>query len=166
MQHRKEIKSTDTNRAQEGEVILSLDYSFTLAAPEGYDLFEVPPDYRTVPVGPEETPESETSVDSKVIHSRIVTIEDPRFEETYTAYVTRTSTGWSGRIPDVLEVNRCKEDTRQALLKTLKDNLYEALKARSDAWDKQIEEDIEAGRLDHLREEILEDIEDGRLTDL
>lgn len=97
---------------------------------------------------------------------RPIEITDSRFEETYTAYVTRTSTGWSGRIPDIPEVNKCEETTKQALLTTLKDNLYEALKARSDAWDKQIEEDVKAGRLDHLREEILEDIESGRLTDL
>ncbi len=44
--------------------------------------------------------------------------------------------------------------------------ICEVPKARSDAWDKQIEEDIKAGRLDHLREEILEDIQAGRLTEL
>lgn len=98
--------------------------------------------------------------------TQIVEIEDPRFEETYTAYVTRTSTGWSGRIPDVPEVNKCEGATKPALLATLKDKLYETLKIRSDAWDKQIEEDINAGKLDHLREEIIEDIEAGRLTDL
>ena len=95
-----------------------------------------------------------------------VRIEDPRFEETYTAYVTRTSTGWSGRIPAVPEVDKCHGTTEKALLTTLKDNLYEVLKVRSDAWDKQIDEDIKAGKLDHLREEILEDIQAGRLTDL
>lgn len=95
-----------------------------------------------------------------------VIIEDPRLEETYTAYVTRTSTGWSGQIPDVPGVNKCHGTTEKALLTALKDNLYEVLKARSDAWDKQIEEDIKAGKLDHLREEILEDIQAGRLTDL
>ena len=95
-----------------------------------------------------------------------IKIEDPRFEETYIAYVTRTSTGWSGQIPDVPEVNKCHETTEKALLTALKDNLYEVLKARSDAWDKQIDEDIKAGKLDHLREKILEDIQAGRLTDL
>ena len=109
---------------------------------------------------------SKLPADSKMICSRIVEIEDPRFEETYTAYVTRTSTGWSGWIPDVPEVNKCEGTTKPALLAALKDNLYAVLKARSDAWDKQIEEDIKAGKLDHLREEILEDIQAGRLTDL
>lgn len=104
--------------------------------------------------------------DFEVIHSRIVIIEDPRFEETYTAYVTKTSTGWSGRIPDVPEVGKCEETTKPTLLAKLKDNLHEVLRVRSDAWDKQIEEDIKTGKLDHLREEILEDIKAGRLTDL
>ena len=95
-----------------------------------------------------------------------IEIEDPRFEETYTAYVARTSTGWSGQIPDIPEVNKCEETTKQALLAVLKDDLHKALKARSDAWDKQIEEDVKAGKFDHLREEILDDIQAGRLTDL
>ena len=114
----------------------------------------------------EELSVNEHLSDSKVIYSRIIEIEDPRLEETYTACVTKTSTGWIGHIPDIPEVNKCKGKTKQAMLETLKDNLYEFLKARSDAWDKQIEEDIKAGRLDHLREEILEDIRAGRLIDL
>ena len=44
-----------------------------------------------------------------------VRIEDPRFEETYTAYVTRTSTGWSGQIPDVPEVNKCHGTTEKII---------------------------------------------------
>ena len=148
------------------ELTLSLDHSFTPVVPEVPIFLEVPQGYKTTSVGPEEQPVSKLPANSKMIYSRIVEIEDPRFEETYTAYVTRTSTGWSGRIPDVPEVNKCEGTTQQALLAALKDNLHEVLKARSDAWDKQIEEDIKTGRLDHLREEILEDIQAGRLTDL
>ena len=162
MKQHRNVKLIDTNI----EVTLSLGYSFTPIVPEVPGYLEVPLGYRTTPVGPEEQPVSKLPADSKMIYSRIVEIEDPRFEETYTAYVTRTSTGWSGRIPDVPEVNKCEGTTQQALLAALKDNLHEVLKARSDAWDKQIEEDIKTGRLDHLREEILEDIQAGRLTDL
>lgn len=90
---------------------------------------------------------------------RPIQLNDPRFEETYTASVKRTSTGWSGRIPDVPEVKMCQGITQQALLEALADSLYEILKARSAAWDRQIEEDIKAGRLDPLRDEILEDIQ-------
>ena len=97
---------------------------------------------------------------------RPIQLNDPRFEETYTASVKRTSTGWSGRIPDVPEVKMCQGVTQQALLEALADSLHEILKARSEAWDRQIDEDIKAGRLDPLRDEILEDIREGRLTDL
>jgi hypothetical protein len=36
----------------------------------------------------------------------------------------------------------------------------------ADQWDKQIEEDILAGRLDALGEEALRDLREGRCTDL
>ena len=36
----------------------------------------------------------------------------------------------------------------------------------SDAWDRQIEEDANAGRLDALAEEVLEDHRAGRTTEL
>lgn len=78
-----------------------------------------------------------------------VEIVDPVFEETYTAYVTKKSTGWRGWIPTVPEVE-CKEKTKSKLLKTLTTKLREALEAREEAWDKQLEEDIKAGKLDCL----------------
>jgi hypothetical protein len=34
------------------------------------------------------------------------------------------------------------------------------------AWDKQLEQDVEAGRLDALAEEALRDLREGRCTDL
>lgn len=37
---------------------------------------------------------------------------------------------------------------------------------KADAWDRQIEADVEAGRLDFLIEEALEDLRTGRATDL
>ena len=36
----------------------------------------------------------------------------------------------------------------------------------ADAWDRQIEEDAKAGRLDALAEEALEDYRSGRTTEL
>ena len=35
----------------------------------------------------------------------------------------------------------------------------------AEAWDRQIEEDVTAGRLDSLAEEALEDLKQGRCTD-
>lgn len=36
----------------------------------------------------------------------------------------------------------------------------------SDAWDRQLEDDVAAGRLDSLAEEALRDLREGRCTDL
>ena len=102
-----------------------------------------------------------------VEHTRFQSIEiiDPVFEETYTAHVTKKSAGWRGWIPDVPEVE-CEGNTKTELLKRLTAQLREALEAREEAWDKQLEEDIKAGKLDYLREEALEEIKAGRLIDL
>jgi len=35
----------------------------------------------------------------------------------------------------------------------------------AEAWDRQIEDDVAAGRLDSLAEEALEDLKQGRCTD-
>ena len=99
-------------------------------------------------------------------HIYTIEITDPEWGETYTVHLTKKSDGWRGWIPDVPEVNECKEITQKALLATLKDELYKALEARADAWDQQLEEDIKAGRLEHLRQEALEDVKKGRFTDL
>ncbi len=97
-----------------------------------------------------------------------VDIVDAVFEETYTAYVTnarriwakyaaKKSSKWSGWIPEVPEVGG-EGRTKADLLKTLADKLREALEAREETWDKQLEDDIKAGKLDYLREEALEEI--------
>ena len=36
----------------------------------------------------------------------------------------------------------------------------------AEAWDRQLEEDVAAGRLDQLAEEALRDLREGRCTDL
>lgn len=94
-----------------------------------------------------------------------VEIVDQVFEEPYTAYLTKKSAGWRGWIPDIPEVV-CEAKTKTELLKTLTAKLREALEAREDAWDKQLEEDIKSGKLDYLREEALEEIKAGKVIDL
>ena len=108
--------------------------------------------------------EIEVSV-TPVKESRIqlIEIEDPAFHEKYIAYVTKKASKWCGWIPDFPEL-RYEEKTKKALIETLKKELHETLKERDKAWDKQIEEDIKAGKLDHLREKALEDIHAGRFT--
>ena len=100
-------------------------------------------------------------------HSRLQSVEimDPVFEETYTAHLTKKCAGWRGWIPDVPEVE-CEGKTKTELLKRLAAQLREALESREEAWDKQLEEDIKAGKLDPLREEALEEIKAGRVIDL
>ena len=100
-------------------------------------------------------------------HTRFQAVEivDPVFEETYIAHVTKKAAGWHGWIPSVPEV-ACEGKTKIELLKRLTTQLREALEAREEAWDKQLEADIKAGKLDHLRKEALEEIKAGRVIDL
>ncbi len=94
-----------------------------------------------------------------------VKIYDAEYETTYTAHIQENGDGWIGWIQEHPEV-KCKESTQAVLLKTLEKTLYETLEADWEAWDKQIEEDIKAGRLDHLAERALEDLRAGRCKDL
>ena len=80
------------------------------------------------------------------------TIIDSIFEEPYTAHLEKKSVGWRGWIPQLPEVE-CTARRKKELLNTLAIRLREALQAREDAWDKQLEADIEAGKLEHLRED-------------
>lgn len=92
-------------------------------------------------------------------------IQNPEYGDTYTVHIEKNGAGWLGQIQEVPEV-KCEESTPDALLKVLKNELHEVLIARADAWDKQIEEDIKAGRLDRLGEKALEDLRAGRCKGL
>ena len=94
-----------------------------------------------------------------------VEIVDSVYEEPYTAYITKKSSGWRGWIPDIPEV-KCGAKTRSQLLKILATKLREVLESREEAWGKQLEADIKSGKLESLREEALEDIKAGRVIDL
>ena len=88
-------------------------------------------------------------------------IRDPIFEETYTAHIQKNGTRWIGWIPDVPTV-KCTECTEKALLKTLETKLHETLEAEEEAWEKQFEEDVKAGRLDHLAEKAAQNYREGK----
>lgn len=88
---------------------------------------------------------------------QIVEIEDEVYEETYTAHIQKNGTAWIGWIPEVPEV-KCKENTQEALLKTLETVLHQTLVAEDEAWEKQFEKDVKAGHLDTLRKEAIEDL--------
>lgn len=95
----------------------------------------------------------------------IVEIEDKVYEETYTAHIQKNGTAWIGWIPEVPEV-KCEENTQEALLKTLETVLHQTLVAEEEAWDRQIEEDTKAGRLDHLLEKAEENFKAGRYYEI
>ena len=94
-----------------------------------------------------------------------VEIQDPVYEETYTAHIEKNGAAWIGWIPEVPKV-KCEENTREELLKTLAKELHETLEADWEAWDKQLEEDVKAGRLDHLSEKALKNFREGRYYEI
>ena len=93
------------------------------------------------------------------------TIQYTDFLETYTAHIQKNGDGWIGWISEVPEV-KCEESSRQKLLKTLKSKLHTVLETEWEEWCKQFEEDVKAGKLDHLSEKVLEDLQAGRCKDL
>ncbi len=110
---------------------------------------------------------NDSAPEQHIKHTQFQSVEivDEVFEEPYTAYVTKESVGWRGWLPDIPEVE-CAAKTKTALLKNLTVKLREALAAREEVWDQQLEEDIKAGKLDYLREETLEEIKAGKVIDL
>ena len=92
---------------------------------------------------------------------KTVEIQDKIFEETYTAHIQRNGAKWLGWFPEVPEV-KCEEPTEEVLLKTLEKRLHEALVAEEEAWEKKFEEDVKAGKLDHLAEKAVKDYRDGK----
>ena len=85
--------------------------------------------------------------------------------ETYTVQIQKNGERWIGRIRELPEVNGQKR-TKKELLDTLEIELHKILEANADAWDKQFEKDVKAGRLDHLGKKAREDFRAGRCTDL
>ena len=92
---------------------------------------------------------------------KTVEIHDKVFEETYTAHIQRNGANWLGWVPDVPEV-KCEEPTEAVLLKTLEKRLHEALVVEEEAWEKKFEEDVKAGRLDHLAEKAVENYREDK----
>ena len=92
-------------------------------------------------------------------------IYDAEDELTYTACVQRNGDGWHGWIQEHPKV-KGEGETKAALLETLEKTLYDTLEADWEAWDKEIEADVKAGRLDPLFDKALEDLRAGRCTNL
>ena len=94
-----------------------------------------------------------------------VKFQNPDYGDIYTAHIQKNGSGWIGWIQEYPKV-KCEEQAKETLLETLENTLYETLEADWKAWDKQLEEDVKAGRLDHLGDKALEDLRAGRCKDL
>ena len=57
---------------------------------------------------------------------------------------------------------KCEAPTEAVLLKTLEKKLHEALVAEEETWEKQFEEDVKAGRLDHLAQKAIKNYREGK----
>ena len=97
--------------------------------------------------------------------NQTVKIYDSEYETTYTAHIQKNGSKWVGWIQEYPKV-KCEDKTQEALLEILESTLFETLEADWEVWDKQIEADIKAGRLDHLGDKALEDLRAGRCKDL
>ena len=61
---------------------------------------------------------------------------------------------------------KCEADTQNALLETLENTLYQTLEADWHVWDKQLEKDVKAGKLDATLERVSKDFHAGKCEDL
>ena len=85
--------------------------------------------------------------------------------DNYMTHIHRNGEGWIGQIEEMPEV-KCEGETKAKLLKELEKKLHSILEIRADAWDKQIEQDIKAGSLDHLGDKAIEELREKKCIDL
>ena len=98
----------------------------------------------------------------------IIEIQEQGFAETYTVCAEQNGDGWIGWIQELPEV-KCQRKTKKELLKVLKIELHERLEAyrvEAEVWDKQLEEDAKAGKLERFAEEALTDFRAGKCEDI
>ena len=99
--------------------------------------------------------------------TRVYTHEIQNLEdgELYTANIWENGSEWSGLLQEFPEV-KCREKTKEALVQTLEVRLLEALAAHADAWDKQLEADVDAGKFDAIAERVIADFDAGKCKDV
>lgn len=98
-----------------------------------------------------------------------ISIYDEEDDLSYTAFIQPINRngknlwyGWFWDYPNVF----CETETKEKLPIILKQKLFKTLEDAWEAWDKQIEEDLEAGRLDDLIGKAKKNFEEGRCMDL
>ena len=98
-----------------------------------------------------------------------ISIYDEEDDLSYTAFIQQITRdgkdlwyGWFWEYPNI----SCETETKEELPAALKRKLFKTLEANWALWDKQIEEDLEAGRLDDLIGKAKKNFEEGRCMDL
>ena len=94
-----------------------------------------------------------------------VKIQDVEDGEIYTAKIQKNGKRWLGWIQEHPKV-KCEADTQDALLEILENTLYQTLEADWQTWDKQLEKDVKAGKLDFTLERVSADFHAGKCEDL
>ena len=90
-------------------------------------------------------------------------VHSESFDETYTAYIQKNGTGFLGHIPDFPKME-CLGETVESVKVQLHDALDQTLNEIEDAWEKQFEADVKAGRLEPLVKEAKESYKAGKYT--
>ena len=98
-------------------------------------------------------------------HIQTVKIHDVEDGEIYTAKIQKNGKRWVGWIQEYPKV-KCEADTQDALIEILENTLYQTLEADWQAWDKQLEADVKAGKLDATLERVSADFHAGECADL
>ena len=98
-------------------------------------------------------------------HIQTVKIHDVEDGEIYTAKIRKDGKRWIGWIQEHPKV-KCEADTQAALLETLENTLYQTLEANWQTWDKQLEADVKAGKLDATLERVSAAFHAGECEDL
>ena len=86
-------------------------------------------------------------------HIQTVKIHDVEDGEIYTAKIQKNRKKWMGWIQEYPKV-KYEANTQDALLETLENTLYQTLEADWQAWDKQLEADVKAGKLNATLERV------------
>ena len=98
-------------------------------------------------------------------HIQTVKIHDVEDGEIYTAKIQKNGKRWIGWIQEHPNV-KCRANTQGALLQILENTLYQTLEANWQAWDKQLEEDVKAGKLNFILERVSADFHAGKCGEL
>ena len=98
-------------------------------------------------------------------HIQTVKIHDLEDDEIYTAKIQKNGKRWIGWIQEHPKV-KCEANTQDALLESLENTLYQTLEADWQTWDKELEKDVKAGKLDATLERVSKDFHTGKCENL